>query len=458
MKLSELFYKETRTNNSVRIRLFGISVFKLFINPHIIVIKILNFKITKHFKFETVFNKAIEEEFDKNSDIKSKVIYICGEILMKSNKALKNNSKIAVFTGGEMAISEYTVKTHAKENDKFDIISGVETLEQLERMVNLSSGNIIPYITYKKHQNEFNHCAKIFVLGNSGHHQNAMEEAVATKGEKNRFLYLHEAQMYGAVHTFFNFHCNYKNPLLKWYSSKHLETVYWIRPLIELTGINHIFVNNEKAKELILLDVTEKQRKDLKIDIMFLPIEDLSSIKPIKIKKSDEYIVGSFGIPQKEKNTDKIIDAIYHLIRQGYNIKLLLAGYYVNNYLEELDENKKSFILAYEQPPHNELFSLMKSVDLAVQLRPKPHGENSACVSELLGMGQKIITTKGFMSEIVKDYCYFVDPNISTEALANIIIEKLKETSSTNSFDLIKTYSLENLSQKVYEKVKETVL
>ena len=155
-------------------------------------------------------------------------------------------------------------------------------------------------------------------------------------------------------------------------------------------------------------------------------------------------------MPSITKCTDKLILAVQELNRRGYCIKLLLAGYKADQWLKDNRYNAKDLNIETIENPNDEmLLALMKSVDLAVQLRLSPHGESSGCVAQLLGMNQKILTNKGFVSSEVEEYCTLVPEDCTIEELKQGILSALSRPLSKN--ELANKYSYANLSDKLYK-------
>lgn len=386
--------------------------------------------------------------------------------LQKQDNRIK---KVAVFTPlppEKTGIAIYSYKTHIISQDKYDIISDIHSLNDYASLLNNGTvNNIIPYNSYRFTHLYRNYIGKIFVLGNSQHHSMSLQEAIKTKGEDNRMLYMHEAFIFFAFYPMFNFNLEkIKNFIIKWYpylknelpKIHNISEIYGllreknvcgIRPLLAMTGIKHIAVNNNFAKELIENEI--KNSSDIKIHTLFLPIEDFNMVHPADLKrKHNEYIVGSFGMASNVKHTDLLVMAIDELNKKNYPIKLLLAGYDITKYLKHNNLQSDNIIIK-DNPSDEELLSLMKGVDCAVQLRKNPHGESSGCIAQLLGMQQKIITNEGFVSDEFAKYCHFVPQDTTIEEIKTAIKETLSSKQIRNN--LPEKYSYANLAQKLYQ-------
>ena len=314
-----------------------------------------------------------------------------------------------------------------------------------------------------------NYIGKIFVLGNSSHHRLSLSEAIKTKNEPNRILYLHEAAVIFTFGPIFNYDmAKIKSFFALWYphlseqiaNLQNMGQLYdllkanglWgIRPLLNVTNIKHLVVNTPKAKAIIEKELTPGELNGIKIDVLYLPIPDLQNIEPINIegKQKGSVIVGAFGIASHAKGTDTLIDAIELLNKQGNDIKLLLAGYNVKDYVANVKNNKN--IIVDNEPSGDKLLSLMKSVDLAVQLRNETNGESSGSIAELLGMNQRFITTEGFVNSDLLPYCATVPVNVSAVNLAKVIKSTLNVSVKENR--LCEIYSCKRLADELYNLV-----
>lgn len=371
----------------------------------------------------------------------------------KMRQEYNPENKIAVFSTlppDESGIALYTLRTHATVPEKYDLIGDICRESDY---TNLKSAvpdiGIFPYTFYLS-QSDRKYLAKLFVIGNSFHNTPALRHAIATRGEKNRFLYLHEAMIHGA----------YGKQLWKQACTIPYcgELNLGVNALVEMSGIYHIFVNNDLARELILKNLTPENRERVTIDILFLPIDNLHDVaKGTLTKNNQTVIIGSFGIPNESKQTYEIIRVIQH-IRETKNIdvRLCLAGYNATKWLNARFEIVPEFIDVYDSPGDTELVKIMRSVDCAVQLRRNPSGETSGCIMQLLGMGQNIITTSGFVPREFEQYCTTVPSDVSSEKLAETILDCIKEPKIVPD-NLPERYSFKNLGTIFYDKITDAL-
>ena len=257
----------------------------------------------------------------------------------KENKELKNISlnilknrnniekeKIAVFLSGYGAVAEYQTKLFTSLDNKYDIFTNSENLEQFNFLKSISKKdcqNIIPYINLDKLNNKEKYLAKIFVLGDSFHHIETLKEAIKTKGERNRYIMLPEPIL---LSLFLNYSrmdkIEFKKLMIKIYPFLKDEfqdldlykisiknNCYFIKYLIDLTGIHDFIVYTKHNKERILKELN-REKIDANIKLIYHSYEELKDISKLNIeRKNNEFIIGTFGGPSNLKQTKEIIEA-----------------------------------------------------------------------------------------------------------------------------------------------------
>ncbi|MBR1423953.1 glycosyltransferase [bacterium] len=466
MKLKEILgFKKTVSNCKIKRYIFGIPFVKVKWDTGDMQIFLLGLKILK-FKlpyYQDSKNLKELQENDSKYQLNKAV-----KILNFRNPETKNK-KIAIFSvlpPETTGVAHYTYKTHIVEQDKYDIFSDIKTFGDYDYLLDDGRvSNVFPLSFYDKANEKEKYGYRIFVLGNSWHHRMILEEAIKSKGDENRALYLHETLLTGL----FKATRFWRIFIKEWYPEylKDIDTVnsdtynfamsnnvFGIRALINLTGIRKIFVNNERAKDLIQAELTPEEYEKLNIEVMFLPVEEIVAEKKDLSKGKYKYVVASFGVPGKSKLSDAIVEAIILLNKKFNNAyKLIICGYEAN----KIDTKDCDFIEIVDSPETDHLYTLMNSVDLAIQLRPNPHGESSGCVSQLLGLGQNILTSNGFVAKDQEQYCHLVNGVVSVEELAKSIENSVSNKKNYDSMSIIKEYSFRALSEKLYSYLRGNI-
>ena len=399
-----------------------------------------------------------------------------------NGKTFGSKNRIAIFCPmppQKTGIAPYTLLTHNKLPDIYDIIAEIPNKEAAmipETYDGHFNENIIPYSVYQ-HLGKDYYKKKLYVIGNSFHHLPTLRDALDNAGTCVCAFYLHEASIIYLWFTYFNFDFKMIQDFFRrWYpelaqvisSAQDIwaierycleHDVCGVRPLVMWSHVNHLFVNTPKAYDMVLNDFPSTYRNKIRITRGFLPLPDLRSVPSISYDKGGaNYVFGSFGTPLDDtKSVLDIIQAIEILNKKGYYIKLMLAGYKVNEYLERMTlqyQYLKKLLIAIDSPDDQTLLSLMKSVDCAIQLRPFTRGESSGCISQLLGAGVHTIVTKGFIDEQFKPFVTFVEPYIKPEKLASIIESQLKQKNRFDPTKIIEQYSFSHLAQSIYAAMK----
>ena len=417
--------------------------------------------------------KLIKEELNWNI-ISRKVIKKLKEL--NKNVARYYKKEIAVFgtlPPETTGLAPYNANTFGI-NEKYDVFSNFTSIKNFKYAQNFLSksdykNNFVPIELYEKLNGKYNYKKKIFVLGNSVHNITYLQQAINEKDKNNSWLYLHEAFIFGLIILFFNLNLDatiniiekfYPQYLPKVKDFKNVQEIYeycasnhiqGIIPILSLTNIKNIIVNSELCKKLIL-DEIKKYNFNIKLNIFvaFHPLISLESIKPINFKKNkNELIIGSFGnCNDKYKLTNIVIKAV-KILNEKYNIatKLVLVGFNANEYLNSIDQNiRQNYIIAINAPEENELFSAMKGIDISVQLRHYNFGASSGCVSQLISLNKKIISTADIVSN--DDFLKrvnIVKNDITPEDLAMKIFD-IKNNKFPDNQNLVKKFSYKNLS------------
>lgn len=438
--------------------------------------------------------KVLEINKDRISANKKKVIYlfgvkiyeykkaVCRSVINKGDEIFKQRcsgfkDRISVFLSGYGAVAEYQTKLFSSLPNNYDIFVDCYSMKEFKNLNSISknhASNIIPYANYDKNRSIVHSIAKIFVLADSEHHINSLNEAIKTKGESNRYILLPEPVLIG---LFFkklsDSGDSFKDFMLKqypmldgkikdnnFYEVAKTYDCYFIKPLIELTGITNFIVYTNHNKNRILKEV---ERENIKINVKVInhSYERLSNIGKLNIKrKSGEFIIGTFGGPSYLKQTKEIIEAVDILNKEGFAIKLVISGFMIDKYISKNNINTDNLIVVDSKNNNKKFLEAMNSVDLAIQFRPKAFSASSGCVAELFGLKKEILVNEGFVPEDIKQYFNFApDEYLTPQEIANIIKDILVkgERKMNPTDDVFKKYSFENVSKEVYDYVKKTI-
>ena len=436
------FFKINFVNNRTKLYLFGICLCEYRKTNNTIV----------------TYDNSIEDIVSKASEI----------IL---NRPVSQN-KVAVFgiiPPEESGIADYNLNTFKVAQDKFDVFANIREINAYNKQIKNGIKNMFPLCTAKYADFIEHYKHKLYVFGNCHQHKEVFEDAIKTKGDPNRSMQLHEPWLFGMINPTYEgkfeeyqqlvieSYPQLKEEILKISDIPHIMSLLnnlgycGLRIVINATGIKNIFVNNDKAKQMVEDELKDCSISGVKVRMSFLPIEKIEADN-INIKEaSNQKIIATFGIPQEAKMSETLIEAVKILNEtENGNYKLVLAGYYVNSYLKT-NNYKYDFIIPFDSPDTKTLFALMNSADLAVQLRKKPHGESSACIMQLLGMKQNILTSEDFVSKELEEYCHTVPRDITAEKLAKELKNILENPISYDNNAIAEKFSFTNLAKLLYD-------
>lgn len=380
------------------------------------------------------------------------------------SKIIKNSllsDKVQVYVAGEGAVTEFAINTYSKMTDKFQIYADVKNKKQLDLLnIQFKNTNILPLI----HRLDDSNATKLIYIGNSFHYSNLYNLALKSKNKNKCWLVLPDVITIGAIK--FKKGENLKKAILKYYpelisdiSSFNKKDPYkflikhkicLLRYLIKQTKINNIISFGDKSKHTVEKDL-KNTNINVNLKIIKIPYEKINfkeTYSPLKNKEASIYL-GTFGIPENTfKRTNTIIDAVNILVKDGFSIKLIMAGYGVNSYLNNI-VNKKN-IISIDNPSKYDWYKIMNSVDIAIQLRENAFAFSSGCISELVGLGKKIVITQHMLGKDWETSCYNISENLNSKELANEIKKALTLNINYNNSLYVKDAFSDMVKQLIY--------
>ena len=358
-----------------------------------------------------------------------------GILASLNSKSVDSNQYLAFFgcfppqESGIAHVNNEFLKKFNKSHaflEPFDFVNYRAHSNLEESLIRCFSSELFELLNYY-----YKYETQVFVLGDSFHNLNTLINCINSHIE-NSWLYLHEAECHGLLRSFSEkIGCSLEALYSLFYDQQSNKRRYGLIPLIRLTGIKQIIVNNSQCRDLVASELV--QEKKLRIVKAFHPIEWVRrTTKPGK-KRNGVFVIGSFGAPSSLKGTHIVIKAVERLVKMGVPVKLVIAGYCVKRYFSNLDI--PPWLQAIDSPSDEELQKLEEKADISVQLRLKPHGETSGVISQLLGLGSCIVTTKGFVDEDLSSLVTEVDPRVTDLELANTLKKLIVQLEGNCNFE-----------------------
>jgi hypothetical protein len=89
------------------------------------------------------------------------------------------------------------------------------------------------------------------------------------------------------------------------------------------------------------------------------------------------------------------------LLARRRRVRLTIAGWSTARHCRRQGVASLSFVEVHDGPTDEQFTALMQEVDVAVQLRMPTHGESSAAVTRLIGLGTPVVVTgEGSFAEL----------------------------------------------------------
>lgn len=277
-------------------------------------------------------------------------------------------------------------------------------------------------------QHRENYSQRLFVLGNSGHHQatlNALRALREAPGQT--WLYLHDGDLLGMWLSDFDqdllaVAALYAKAYPEWRGGAaglfSQDRPRGLRPLMALGRDIGIIANSSWTRDRMLEDLVGPPA--LGVHNLFLPVEPHTLQRP---EGKDPILrVGTFGKPEKTKQLDRLIAAV-GLLGCQRPARLLVAGFDAANFLAKEGLSRSIGIDVLDNPSDPELLEAMRSVDVAVQLRFPSHGESSGVVGHLLGMGIPIVATAAGSFPELGEAVVLVPSDVTPSRLGEAILE-----------------------------------
>jgi glycosyltransferase involved in cell wall biosynthesis len=252
------------------------------------------------------------------------------------------------------------------------------------------------------------HGTVVFVLGNSEHHVKVLRAAMQTRlgCRQRRLAYLHEVNLKVLLRAHLGADaddlpagdCDSEEPWIRRTLQNVPEIGQSLRFLAETARLDGLIVNSDACRRLVLAALGPHAA--LPIDVAFLPIVDEHADRSHLPAADAPLHVGTFGTGGDTKQFDLLARAMGLLARRR-RVRLTIAGWSTARHCRRQGVASLSFVEVHDGPTDEQFTALMQEVDVAVQLRMPTHGESSAAVTRLIGLGTPVVVTgEGSFAEL----------------------------------------------------------
>ncbi len=276
------------------------------------------------------------------------------------------------------------------------------------------------------------HDTVVFVLGNSRHHLKVLEAVLATRlgCRQRRLAYLHEANLGLLLRALLGTRSEELAgvpvpPSAAAWIRRALEAVPDIgrslRFLVEMADLDGLLVNSRACRDLIRAALGAAADR-WTIDVAVLPIvADLEQAPARRPADMPVLRVGTFGTAGEAKQLELVAKSLAVLARRRH-VRLTVAGWSARRHCRRTRIRSFPFVEVHDDPTDGRLDELMRSVDVAVQLRAPTCGESSGAVARLLGFGKQVVVTgEGSFVELPGELTTWVTADCTPAVLAAAI-------------------------------------
>lgn len=417
---------------------------------------------------------------NKRSRTKCRLDYGAKAVSKNNNDSSYKRNKVAFISilppenSGIATYSLYSCMSSEAGVDLFCPVINNESFNRNRQLLSTTATNLFPLSDFFDRDKYCSYKAIILAFGASDHHAYFLPflKELSSKGSLTKVVvYLHDLHF---QHFFLHHFANslleaieanyylYNNRLPSKFSIiEKLRAIYFSRQndtlglrFFRLLGIKRFLVNSDAAANLLKRDLGDIN--EIEIKKIFLPVISFSrtdSHKSPLVKEDGWFYIGSFGIPSMGKCTPHIIRAIESLNMKGIKVKLVLAGWGVNRYLDSLPHQRDQ-VIAFDSLDNESMLSLMKDIDLAVQLRIMNGGESSGCIPMLFSSGTPtLVSNVGSFSEY-GDEVYKFNGNLDSD-LADFVLRIINSENKHEKVKLMKQYIDTHSSNAFMKKINE---
>ncbi|MDI4654876.1 hypothetical protein [Xanthobacter autotrophicus] len=282
----------------------------------------------------------------------------------------------------------------------------------------------------------------IWVLGNSLHHvpvARLMRQGVRFPIKARQWLHIHDPMMPALV----------SHLALDRTAGECGPGRVGVGRIAEGLDLERCIVHSEAARQWLEADGMRS------VDVLFHPVFDSFEQKAPPVADG-EIRMGSFGMPSATKGSHLVINAFREIRSARPQSTLVLAGYLAGDYARQAGILNEPGLLIEDSPTPARFLELMRSVDVAVQLRLSNEGESSGAIPQLLSRDVPVITSPvGAFLSYGATVRYF-DASEGSAALAQAVLDE-RDTAVARS-DARRAFVAAHSSQRFCADLKRLAL
>ena len=282
------------------------------------------------------------------------------------------------------------------------------------------------------------YAAQVFVVGNSHHNSSLLTELNRSRQFPSltpTFVHIHDPCVLHVLQLMCSaegqqFHAvlerHYGRGVPNWSDREELDWhnieelvragIYGVRALLHDLDVAGIFVNSAIAQRIVA-----KETPDIRVEMLFHPVFPVDGVAPAR--PTAGLRIGSFGAPHAIKKTE-LATAAFEIIRmRDHAARLVIAGYHAGPYAAQHLLTAERGYEVYDSVSCGLLNNLLRTVDVAIQLRNLNFGENSGIVPRLLSVGTPVIVSKIGAFEEYGDAVHYLDQDATAHDLAELIMK-----------------------------------
>ena len=288
----------------------------------------------------------------------------------------------------------------------------------------------------------------IWVLGNSRHHvpvARLMRQGARFPIKARQWLHVHDPMMPDLVsHLALDGTAGECGP-----GRVGVGVGVGVGCIAEGLDLERCIVHSEAARQWLEAEGIQS------VDVLFHPVFD--SFEPKAPPAADGAIsLGSFGVPGAAKGSHLVVDAFRQIRSERPQSTLVLAGYLAGDYARQAGILNEPGLLIEDSPTPARFLELMRSVDVAVQLRLSNEGESSGVIPQLLSRDVAVITSPvGAFLTYGAAVRYF-GASEGSAALAQAVLDE-RDTSTSRS-DARRAFVAAHSSQRFCSDLKRLAL